>query len=72
MFIISVVKCDDPGEIPNSRRNGTNSDYQNTTKYTCDTGFAPSDGNENIILTCGANGQWTGMAVCEGWSSFFQ
>lgn len=54
-YCFSVIKCDDPGFVTNSKRDGYEFTYNSTVSYNCDHGYKP-EGLPSII--CTDKGKW--------------
>ena len=65
-YIFQAVTCDDPGENHFSVKSGDSFDYNMVVNYTCKTGFASSNGSSLASRTCGADGKWSNLELCEG------
>ncbi|XP_077994865.1 uncharacterized protein LOC144448476 [Glandiceps talaboti] len=59
--VCTVTDCGDPGELKNANRWGNIFTYNSTVIYECHDGFY---GDEDSIVVCTVNGNWTTKPVC--------
>ena len=64
LSFLAAINCGEAPVAPaNGQRSGSGTTFGSIVTYTCNHGYSPSaQGHNRIVITCMANGRWTGSA----------